>query len=97
MADIPGIIEGAQRRRRAGASVSAARLAFAPADPSAGCQRHDAGATRWTISRSLNRELALYDERWPHLPQIVALNKIDVMQDPAAVDALEAELQAAGT
>jgi GTP-binding protein len=44
----------------------------------------------------LNRELALYDESLAKLPQIVALNKIDVMSEPEEVDRLEAWLQEQG-
>jgi GTP-binding protein len=45
---------------------------------------------------TLNRELAQYDERLAALPQVVALNKIDVAMDSEAVIALEKELVSRG-
>jgi len=93
MADIPGIIEGASEGIGLGHQflrhVSRSRLLIHLLDVSGMSGReplHDFDV--------LNRELELYDPRLAALPQIVALNKIDVAADPDAVDALEEELEA---
>jgi GTP-binding protein len=95
MADIPGIIEGASEGIGLGHQflrhVSRSRLLIHILEVSGMTGRdplHD--------FEVLNRELALYDERLAQLPQIVALNKIDVAAEPEQVDALEAELVARG-
>ena len=93
MADIPGIIEGASEGIGLGHQflrhVSRSRLLIHLLDVSGMSGReplHDFDV--------LNRELELYDPRLAALPQIVALNKIDVAADPDAVEALEEELEA---
>ncbi len=95
MADIPGIIEGASEGVGLGHQflrhVERTRLLIHVLDVSGMTGRdplHD--------FEILNRELALYSERLAQLPQIVALNKIDVALEPEQVDALEAELEARG-
>ncbi len=95
MADIPGIIEGASEGVGLGHQflrhVSRSRLLIHLLDVSGMSGRdplHD--------FEVLNRELELYDEALAALPQLVALNKIDVMADPEAVDALEATLRERG-
>jgi GTPase len=95
MADIPGIIEGASEGIGLGHQflrhVARSRLLIHILDVSGMSGReplHD--------FEVLNRELALYDPRLAALPQIVALNKLDVVPDPEPVDALEAELRARG-
>jgi len=91
MADIPGIIEGASRGVGLGHQflrhVSRSRLLIHILDVSGMTDRDPANDFL-----ALNRELALYDERLAKLPQVVALNKIDVATDPESVDALEAAL-----
>ena len=95
MADIPGIIEGASEGVGLGHQflrhVSRSRLLIHLLDVSG-----LSGREPLEDYEILNRELALYDEHLSQLPQIVALNKIDAMHDPAAVDVLEAELKARG-
>jgi GTP-binding protein len=95
MADIPGIIEGASRGVGLGHQflrhVSRSRLLIHILDVSGMTDRYPAADFE-----VLNRELALYDERLSRLPQVVALNKIDVAVDPDSVDLLEAELLAQG-
>lgn len=91
MADIPGIIEGASEGVGLGHQflrhVSRSRLLIHLIDMSG-----MTGREPLNDFETLNRELALYDEALAALPQIVALNKMDVVPDPEVVDALEAEL-----
>src|SRR5579871_4110490 len=95
MADIPGLIEGASEGIGLGHQflrhVSRSRLLIHLLDVSGMTGReplHD--------FEVLNRELALYDEKLAELPQVVALNKIDVAAEPEQVDELEAILKARG-
>lgn len=95
MADIPGIIEGASEGVGLGHQflrhVERTRLLIHLLDVSGMTGReplHDFDV--------LNRELALYSERLAQLPQLVALNKIDVAMEPEKVDELEAELMRRG-
>ncbi len=95
MADIPGIIEGASEGVGLGHQflrhVSRSRLLIHLLDVSG-----MTGRDPLTDFEVLNRELGLYDEALANLPQLVALNKVDVISDPEAVDALEATLRARG-
>ena len=95
MADIPGLIEGASEGVGLGHQflrhVERTRLLVHLLDVS-GMTGRDPLAD----FDVLNRELALYSERLAQRPQIVALNKIDVAADPAAVEALEKELKGRG-
>lgn len=95
MADIPGIIEGAHDGVGLGHQflrhVSRSRMLIHLLDVSG-----MSGRDPWQDYKILNRELALYDERLAALPQIVALNKIDSMQDPASVAALQRKLERRG-
>lgn len=95
MADIPGIIEGASEGVGLGHQflrhVSRSRLLIHLLDVSGMTDRDPLNDYE-----VLNRELVLYDERLSKLPQVVALNKMDVAADAEAVDALEAELIARG-
>lgn len=91
VADIPGLIEGASEGVGLGHQflrhVERTRLLIHLIDVS--------GATgRDPIEdyQVINRELAAYSERLSKLPQIVALNKVDVA-DPAEVDEVEAALR----
>src|SRR5579871_4897738 len=95
MADIPGLIEGASEGIGLGHQflrhVSRSRLLIHLLDVSGMTGReplHD--------FEVLNRELALYDEKLAELPQVVALNKIDVAAETEQVDELEAILKARG-
>jgi GTP-binding protein len=94
MADIPGLIEGAHQGQGLGHQflrhVERTRLLIHLLDVS--------GMTGRDPIRDfdvLNRELALYTDRLSALPQIVALNKIDVA-DPESVAAIEATLAERG-
>lgn len=95
MADIPGIIEGAHEGVGLGHQflrhVSRSRMLVHILDVSG-----MSGREPLEDFEILNRELALYDERLSQLPYVVALNKIDSMQDPESVDALQLELQRRG-
>jgi GTP-binding protein len=95
MADIPGIIEGASEGVGLGHQflrhVARSRLLIHILDVSG-----MTGRDPLNDFEVLNRELALYDPRLAELPQIVALNKLDVAPDPEMVDALEAELESRG-
>ncbi|MFQ6132286.1 MAG: GTPase ObgE [Armatimonadota bacterium] len=77
MADMPGLIEGAHQGVGLGHQflrhIERTRVLIHLLDG-------DAPAGRDPVSdyRALNRELALHDERLTQLPQIVALNKVDL-------------------
>jgi GTP-binding protein len=95
MADIPGLIEGAHQGQGLGHQflrhVERTRLLIHLVDVS--------GMTGREPLRDfdvLNRELALHSEKLASLPQIVALNKIDVATDPDAVAAIRQELEGRG-
>lgn len=95
MADIPGLIEGASEGVGLGHQflrhVERTRLLIHILDVSG-----MTGREPLDDFEVINRELALYSENLAQLPQLVALNKIDVAAEPEAVDALEAELQGRG-
>jgi GTP-binding protein len=95
MADIPGIIEGASEGVGLGHQflrhIERTRLLIHILDVSG-----MTGRDPRNDFDVLNRELALYSARLAQLPQIVALNKIDVAMDPEGVDGVEAALQGRG-
>jgi GTP-binding protein len=95
MADIPGIIEGASEGVGLGHQflrhVSRSRLLIHLLDVSG-----MSGRDPLNDFEVLNRELELYDETLAALPQLIALNKVDVMAEAEAVDALEATLRERG-
>ena len=95
MADIPGIIEGAHEGVGLGHQflrhVSRSRLLIHILDVSG-----MTGRDPLEDFEILNRELELYDAHLAELPQIVALNKTDAIQDMASVDELQSELQNRG-
>lgn len=92
MADIPGLIEGASEGVGLGYQflrhVERTRLLIHVLDVSG-----MTGREPLQDFAVLNRELARYNDSLAHLPQIVALNKIDVAVDPDALDTLEQELR----
>jgi GTPase len=94
MADIPGIIEGASEGVGLGHQflrhVERTRLLIHVLDVSG-----MTGREPLEDYEILNRELALYSESLAALPQVVALNKIDVA-DAETVDAIDAELTERG-
>jgi GTP-binding protein len=95
MADIPGIIEGASEGVGLGHQflrhVERTRLLIHILDVGG-----MSGREPLNDFDVLNRELALYSENLSTLPQIIALNKLDMVSDTEAVDALEAELKGRG-
>ena len=95
MADIPGIIEGASEGVGLGHQflrhVSRSRLLIHILDMSG-----MTGRNPLEDYEILNRELVLYDEKLSKLPQIVALNKMDVVSDTEEADKLEATLKERG-
>src|SRR5579871_3421159 len=95
MADLPGLIEGAHEGVGLGHQflrhVERTRLLVHVLDVSG-----MSGRDPLEDFRVINRELALYSERIARLPQVVALNKMDVVTDTSAVDRLEEVLRAEG-
>jgi GTPase len=95
MADIPGLIEGASEGVGLGHQflrhVERTRLLIHILDMS-GMTGRDPLADFEVI----NRELALYSENLAQLPQLVALNKIDVAMEPEMIDTVEAALTERG-
>lgn len=95
MADLPGLIEGAHEGVGLGHQflrhVERTRILIHMLDVSG-----MSGRNPLEDFRVINRELALYSEKMAVLPQVVALNKMDVVTDLAAVDALQATLEGEG-
>jgi len=95
MADLPGLIEGASEGIGLGHQflrhVERTRVLIHMLDVSGLSERDPL-----EDYRILNRELALHNEEMTKLPQIVALNKIDVSADPEMIDRVEAALVAEG-
>ncbi len=95
MADIPGLIEGAHEGVGLGHQflrhVERTRLLVHLLDVSGLTDRDPL-----QDFEILNRELELYSDKLANLPQIVALNKTDVLSDTEALDTLESELKARG-
>ena len=79
MADIPGLIEGAHEGAGLGDEflrhVERTKLLIHMIDAS-GCEGRDP----WEDYHIINREISLYNPRLSKLPQIIALNKIDLPQ-----------------
>jgi GTP-binding protein len=46
--------------------------------------------------RVINRELALYSDKMADLPQVVALNKMDIAADPEGIDRIQKALEEEG-
>jgi GTPase len=95
MADLPGLIEGAHEGVGLGHQflrhVERTRVLIHMLDVSG-----MSGRDPLEDFRVINRELALYSENMAELPQVVALNKMDIVSDMAAVDTLESTLKAEG-
>jgi len=95
MADLPGLIEGAH----AGAGLGFQFLRHAERTRVLVHVLDVSGLTgRDPLDdfRVLNRELALHSEDLARIPQVVALNKIDVAADPALIDRVEKALTQEG-
>ncbi|MEP6755018.1 MAG: GTPase ObgE [Chthonomonadales bacterium] len=95
MADLPGLIEGASEGIGLGHQflrhVERTRLLVHMLDMSG-----TTGRDPLDDFRIINKELALYSERMAALPQIIALNKMDVAPDQAEVDRVRAALEVEG-
>jgi GTPase len=92
MADMPGIIEGAHQGIGLGQQflrhVERTRVLVHVLDVGG-----MSGREPLEDFRVLNRELALYSERLAAIPQVIALNKMDLVQDLAPVDELQRALE----
>jgi GTP-binding protein len=95
VADVPGLIEGAHAGVGLGHEflrhVERTRILVHVVDV-AGTE----GRNPVEDYRTINRELSLHDERLANLPQFVAMNKTDVLQNPEYLPALRAAAQADG-
>ncbi len=85
MADIPGLIEGASEGAGLGLNflrhIERTRLLVHVIDIS-GSEERDP----YSDYVAINKELSKYSDRVKNLPQIIALNKVDLLQDPKAID-----------
>jgi GTP-binding protein len=95
MADLPGLIEGASQGVGLGHQflrhVERTRLLVHMLDVSG-----MSGRDPLEDFAVINRELALYSEEMADLPQVVALNKMDVASDLEMVDRVQAALEVEG-
>ncbi len=95
MADIPGIIEGASEGAGLGHDflrhIDRCRLLVHVVDVS-GCEGRDPVADFDAICEELKR----YSPELADRPQIVAANKTDILEDPAALEALRAHVEGLG-
>ncbi len=95
MADLPGLIEGANEGIGLGHQflrhVERTRLLVHMLDVSG-----MSGRNPLEDFRIINRELALYSDKMAALPQIIALNKMDVVSEPKLVDEIESTLRDEG-
>ncbi len=97
VADIPGLIEGASGGAGLGdrflRHIERTRILVHVVDAAAPLlEGRDAAADY----RAVRQELAAYDAALLQRPEIVVLNKLDVVADRSQLDALEAPLRAAG-
>lgn len=94
LVDIPGLIEGAAQGLGLGHEflrhVERTRLLIHLID--AGSPEADP----WQAYETINRELAAYDKKLAKRPQLIALNKTDLLADPAGLQTLAARFQKAG-
>ena len=95
MADLPGLIEGAHEGIGLGLQflrhVERTRVLVHMLDISG-----MSGRDPLNDFEVINRELALYSESLSKIPQIVALNKVDVAADSALLDSVESSLTERG-
>jgi len=95
VADVPGLIEGAHEGLGLGHEflrhVERTRMLIHMVDV-AGTEGRDPVEDYHLI----NRELALHDERLAGLPQLVALNKLDVLQQTGNVERMQQAVAADG-
>lgn len=94
VADLPGLVEGAHEGVGRGHDFlrHAERTALFLHVLDVSLEEHDPMEDFDTV----NRELALYREQLAARPQIVALNKMDLLPPPVRVEAVEAALRARG-
>ena len=95
MADIPGIIEGASEGAGLGHDflrhIDRCRLLVHVVDVS-GSEGRDPVAD----FDAINAELRQYSPELAERPQIVAANKVDILEDPALLEALRAHVEGLG-
>ncbi len=95
MADMPGLVPGAHRGVGLGdrflRHIDRTRILVHMLDVSGTTDRNPL-----EDFHAINAELRLYDAALSERPQIVALNKTDVVADPASVTALASELERLG-
>ena len=91
MADIPGLVSGASEGVGLGLDflrhIERTRLLVHVVDISG-----SEGRDPWEDYEAINHELTTYSEKVGNLPQIVALNKIDLVQDKQKVQDFKAKL-----
>jgi GTPase len=94
LVDIPGLIAGAARGLGLGYEflrhVERTRLLIHLID--AGTPEADP----WEAYQAINRELAAYDRSLAKRPQLIALNKIDLLADPSSLRSLVERFRKAG-
>lgn len=95
VADVPGLIEGAHQGAGLGHQflrhVERTRLLIHMVDIAA-----TEGRDPLQDYHTINRELALHNPALAQVPQVVALNKMDVLQDPQAAASVSAAALADG-
>lgn len=93
IADIPGLIEGAAEGRGLGHDflrhVERTRLLLHVIDPAASEKGRDPLADYFAI----NKELARFARHLAEKPQIVVVNKLDVIQDPELISLITEEFK----
>ena len=91
MADIPGLISGASEGMGLGIEflrhIERTRLLIHVIDISG-----SEGRDPWQDYLAINKELAKYGEKVANIPQIIALNKCDMLEDQSIVDDFKKQL-----
>jgi len=92
MADIPGLIEGASEGAGLGLDflrhIERTRLLVHVVDISG-----SEGRDPYKDYLAINEELARYSDRVKNLPQIIALNKVDLLQDPKVIEGFKKKVK----
>ena len=94
MADIPGLISGASEGAGLGIDflrhIERTRLLIHVIDIAS-----TEGRDPWSDYKAINRELAKYGEKVSKIPQIIALNKADMLMDNSVVEDFKEKLDGA--